>query len=304
MSAIQQKVVSAGILATLWGSLTAFLTDIKLAHSIFALPFAVVGFLIGGSPFPGVSKVFLAVGGMVTARTFAMGMNRFLDHKLDGQNPRTSGRSIPSGRLGPLAALCWSLLAGVFFVAISFGLSPLAGWLSVPLLMILAFYSLMKRISWLTHWYLGFCLGLAPVAVNVAFGGSVSVPVGLVGAAVMFWTAGFDIIYSLQDRSFDAEKGLRSIPAAFGPAKALFLSRLSFLAMILCLMAVGMMVSAGNLYFAGVVVVAGILLFEQFIVRDIVSSPGAVRIETAFFTANAWVSVLFYCFVQWDYLIR
>ena len=286
------------------GSLASFLSDIKIAHSVFALPFAGVGFLLGGVRFPGIAKLGLAIGCMVTARTFAMGINRFLDHKFDAKNPRTSARSIPSGELSPIAAAGWSFLAAILFVGMAASMSAMAGWLAIPLLAILGFYSLMKRVSWLTHWYLGLCLGLAPIAVNVAFENTVPIPVGLLGVAVMFWTAGFDIIYSLQDRKFDVAEGLRSIPAAFGPAKALVISRLSFVVMVLSLLLAGPMVTAGVLYYIGVLLIAGVLVYEQYIVRDIVSAPGTVRINTAFFTANAWVSVLFYCFVQWDYLLR
>ena len=285
-------------------SLRHFTADIKIAHSIFALPFAVVGLLIGGIEMPSLKQAAIAVLCMVSARSFAMGMNRFLDRNLDAENSRTINRGIPSGRLSPAAWLTWSLAFGVIFVASAALLSPLAGWLAAPVLAILAFYSMMKKISWITHWYLGICLGLAPIAVNIAFSGKAAPAVLFLGAAVMFWTAGFDIIYSLQDREFDKSKGFNSVPAAFGASRALTISRFSFVGMIVCLLISGSLIAAGKIYYMGIGVVAAILFFEQFLVRNIAANLDHIKIEGAFFTANAWVSVLFYCFVQWDYLTR
>ena len=285
-------------------SLIHFFRDIKIAHSIFALPFAIVGVLIGQLALPSGKQILLSLVCMVTARTFAMGMNRFLDRDLDAENSRTAGRSIPSGRLSAKACLTWSLVAGVLFVAAAAGLSALAGWLAVPLLAVLASYSFMKRISWLTHWYLGACLGLAPIAVNIALSGEVKPSVLLVGIAVMFWTAGFDILYSLQDREFDIIHKFHSVPAAFGIKGSLILSRISFVCMIVCLLIAGIHIAAGTTYFVGIAIVSGILIFEQIHVSKIDFKSDSKRIGTAFFTANAWVSVLFYLFVQMDYLIK
>lgn len=289
---------------TLARSFGAFAADIKLFHSVFALPFAMAAFVVAKIPFPGVAQIALLLLCMVTARSFAMGMNRFLDRDIDKVNPRTVGRMIPNGALSPAQSLGWSLLAAAVFVAGAFGLSPLAGLCAVPLLGILMSYSYMKHLSWLTHWYLGVCLGLAPIAVQIALQGAVSLPIVLMGMAVAFWTAGFDILYSLQDIDFDRSKGLRSVPARFGPASALWLSRLSFVAMVALLVATGTLTESGPLYFAGVLCVGGILTYEHLLVRDAKETGRSQHINVAFFNANALVSVLFLAFAVIDALLR
>lgn len=285
-------------------SFKAFATDIKLAHSIFALPFAMAAFVVSDIPFPGVVDVLLLLVCMITARSFAMGMNRFLDREIDRSNPRTTGRMIPSGALSPAQSFGWSMLAAAIFVVAAFGLSRLAGYCAVPLLLILMTYSLMKRLSWLTHWYLGLCLGLAPLAVEIAMKGEVSLPIVLMGLAVCFWTAGFDVLYSLQDIAFDRAKQLRSVPARFGPSLSLWLSRASFAAMVVLLVAVGNLIDAGAIYYVGVAVVGGILTYEHVLVRDAKETGHSQHINLAFFNANGLVSVLFFGFAALDALLR
>ena len=229
-----------------------------------------------------------------------MGMNRYLDRKIDAANPRTQMRAIPSGALPELAGLFWSLAAGVVFVGAAFSLSLLAGILSVPLLFLLMTYSLLKRFTWLTHWYLGICLGFAPVGVSVALTGSVDSSVLLLALAVAQWTAGFDILYSLQDRDFDMVTGLRSVPVQFGPLVSLWISRACFVAMILLLALVGWVAGLGPIYFAGVTLVAALLIYEQYLVRDVKKYGTSKNINAAFFNLNAYVSVLFFVMTQLD----
>ena len=174
--------------------LRAFSADIKLAHSVFAMPFAIVGLVLSGASWPSFHQAFLLLVAMVSARSFAMGINRYLDAEIDSLNERTVLRAIPAGRMLRQQSLAISLAAGAIFIAAAFGLSTMCGFLGVPLLVILAFYSQMKRIGWMTHFYLGLCLALAPVAVSIALTGSVPVATLLVAAAVIFWTAGFDIL--------------------------------------------------------------------------------------------------------------
>lgn len=286
------------------GSFKAFAADIKLAHSVFALPFAMAAFVVGRMPVPSLTTCLLLVLCMVTARSFAMGMNRVLDRDIDVANPRTRTRMIPRGELTPQQALAWSVGAGALFVVAAFGLSPLAGYCALPLLFVLMSYSLLKRWTWLTHWYLGLCLGMAPVAVEIALTGAASLPVLLLGLAVSLWTAGFDILYSLQDMGFDRVNGLHSVPGRFGPGPALWMSRLSFLAMVVLLAAVGDLTGRGAIYYAGVLLVAGILLYEHVLVSDARVDGKSRHLGVAFFNANAYVSVAFLVFAVADFLLK
>jgi len=282
-------------------TLRHFAADIKLSHTIFALPFAYAGLLLGNSPPLSLLLLGKFLLCMVTARSFAMGMNRWLDRHLDGQNPRTRGRAIPAHQLKASQVLFLSLLCGVAFIAFSFSFNLLTGWLSPLLLAILAGYSLMKRVSWLTHWYLGMCLGLAPVAANVAIQGRMPWPVCLLGLAILFWTAGFDILYASQDLEFDTRAGLHSIPARWGRAKAWWVSVGCFVTMISLLVAVGELTQRHTLYHVGVTLMGGLLAYEIWLVREMAQGKPPSRLNQAFFTVNGWVSLLFYGFVQLDY---
>lgn len=278
-----------------------FAGDIKIAHSIFALPFAIIGILMSGISIPTPQEIFLVFISMISARTFAMGINRALDAEIDRKNQRTSHRAIPSGKVDVSDVTLISLVAAIIFIASAFWLSRMAGFLSVPLLIVLAFYSLMKRISWLTHFYLGLCLGLSPIAVSIALADSASLAVLLLGVSVLFWTAGFDIIYSIQDMSFDQAHSLRSIPSRFGAERAILISRFCFIAMVVALILAGYFARAGIMWHMGVAVISGILFWEQFYVsRNMHALRGAV-IDRAFFSANAWVSIVFMAFAVCDY---
>lgn len=285
-------------------SLKNFALDIKIAHSVFALPFAVSALVIGNVGLPSVKQNILLLVCMISARSFAMGMNRFLDRHIDAVNPRTQNRQIPTGNLTPKEGLTWSLVWGGVFILSAFFLNNLSGFLSFPVLAILAGYSFMKKISWLTHWYLGFCLGLAPIAVSIALLGYASLPVLFLGAAVTMWTAGFDILYSIQDIDFDQGEKLHSAPSRFGIKRSVMLSRFSFVAMIIFLLAAGYAVTAGVFYFAAVILIASILAYEHWLVRDLMTIGKTDKMGAAFFTMNAWVSFVFYVFVQIDYLLK
>lgn len=295
---------SANIGNKLSRSFRAFAMDIKLSHSVFALPFVATGLIVGDVSFPGLRAMGLILVCMISARSFAMGMNRYLDADIDADNQRTKVRAIPSGEMSKQACLNWSLAFAVVFVISASLLSTLAGLLSVPLLVILAAYSFMKRWTWLTHWYLGVCLGLAPMAAQIALSGEVTLPVALVGVAVTVWTAGFDLLYSLQDRDYDKRNNLHSVPARLGPKAALILSIASFTAMFACLWVVGNLISGGPLFYVGVLSVILILAYEHWLVRDAWTTGCSKNINAAFFTSNAFVSVLFFAFTFLDRLMR
>ena len=202
-----------------------FARTIRLSHTLFALPFALGTALLAEPPYPDGWSLALLLACLVTARTAAMGMNRVADAALDARNPRTAGRAIPAGRLSRRAALAMTLASGAAFLALAWLFLPLRGngWpglLAPAFLAVLFGYSWTKRFTVLAHWVLGFCLGLAPVGVWMALRGAIELVPILIGAAVMCWTAGFDILYSLQDMEVDRREGLHSVPARFGPQRA------------------------------------------------------------------------------------
>ena len=299
----RQNIISSFRHAPTLRTLSAFAHDIKISHSVFALPFVATGVLLAKIPTPSLSKMALILLAMVSGRSFAMGMNRFLDRHVDSGNLRTQVRAIPSGTLTASQCLFWSIFFGLIFICTAANLSPLAGWLSLPLLAVLASYSFMKRLSWLTHWYLGACLGLAPIAAQIALVGTVTMETICVAAAVMFWTAGFDLLYSLQDRVFDRSHGLYSVPAVFGHRAAIFASRFSFVAMILFLAFAGWATDRHMFYWIGLISVGFLLFWEHWLVRDAMVDGQSKKINAAFFNVNAIVSIAFYICVLVDVLI-
>jgi len=205
--------------------LVEFGRTIRLSHSLFALPFALGTALVAEPPVPAWPALALVVACMVSARTAAMGMNRVADAALDARNPRTAGRAIPAGRLSRRTALALTLASAAAFVALAWGFypereNPWPGLLAGPVLAVLFAYSWTKRVTVLTHWILGVCLGLAPVGAWIALRGEVGGVAVLVGLAVVFWTAGFDILYAFQDVAVDRREGLHSVPARLGPRAA------------------------------------------------------------------------------------
>jgi 4-hydroxybenzoate polyprenyltransferase len=280
------------------GMLQAFSSDIKLGHSVFALPFVGVALTLTGLPGIPLEPILKIVVCMVFARSFAMGMNRYLDREFDGKNDRTKQRAIPAGAVTASAYLAITLACGAAFVAVAFSISRLAGSLAPELLVVLAFYSLMKRLSWLTHWYLGMCLGLAPIATEIALFDRVSWPVALVGAAVAFWTAGFDLLYSLQDKEFDQSNNLHSAPSRLGHQAAIWLSRASFVLMLAALGLAGVLAGAGSWWNVGIGVVAAILFTEHWLIRGAMMTGKSDKINLAFFNLNALVSMIFFSFAM------
>jgi 4-hydroxybenzoate polyprenyltransferase len=278
-------------------ALPAFARDIKLTHSVFALPFAASGLLLSHPRSLSFGLLLKLLVCMVSARSFAMGMNRYLDRNMDKKNPRTSGREIPRGALTPMGSLTWSLLfAGVFTVS-AFQINERTGILAVPLLLVLLGYSYTKKLGWFCHFYLGACLGLAPIACALALG-EVTGSVILLGLGVLFWTAGFDMIYSTQDQEFDRSHGFYSIPARFGIPTAVRVSRVCFGVMVVLLLLLGEGEGLGWIYYGGVLCVAACLFYEHWLVRGLLSQSRPVAIEQAFFHMNALVSLIFYGALQ------
>ncbi|MBP9708312.1 MAG: putative 4-hydroxybenzoate polyprenyltransferase [Oligoflexales bacterium] len=279
-----------------------FAKDIKISHSIFALPFAISVFFITNVSFPTLQQATWLLICMICARSFAMGYNRLSDADIDSLNPRTNSRALPSGRITKEQSLFWIFFFAAAFIFAAFKLNPLAGYLSLPLLGILGLYSKMKHLHWLTHIYLGACLGLSPIAVVVAINGSFDFHAILLGCAILCWTAGFDILYSLQDQKFDQKMHLKSIPAYFGVQKSLIISRFLFALMVGLLLVIGLTAELGLPYFLGVLIISTLLFYEHFLIRDSKEDALSNNIGTAFFNANASVSLIYAFFAALDAL--
>lgn len=273
------------------------LETIKFQHSVFALPFALTGALLAlrGMDISGPSlawKLVWIIVAMVAARSAAMAFNRLIDAPIDALNPRTARRAIPAGTLSKQFAAVFVLVSAAVLVVAAWQLNPLCLKLS-PLALALALgYSYTKRFTALSHIVLGTVLGVAPAAAWIAVRGTLDPEILLLTLAVTLWTAGFDIIYSCQDVAFDRDAGLHSIPARFGVAKALVVSRLLHAGMVICLIAMWMKMDLGMFALLGVAVVTALLAYEQSLVR----ADDLSRIDAAFFAVNGWVSVLFFAF--------
>ncbi len=280
-----------------WKRLRLTLDMIKFEHSVFALPFAMTGALLAfresGFQAPGVWRTLLwIVVAMVGARSAAMAFNRVVDSEIDGRNPRTRMRHLPAGLLS--RGFAWGFVivtSAVFFVA-AWALNPLCLRLAPLALGIVFFYSFTKRFTTFSHLVLGFCLGIAPAAAWIAVRGALDPRILWLTAAVTFWTAGFDIIYSCQDYDFDCAEELFSIPRAIGVPAALWVSRALHFLMVVCLVSLVYALHLGMLALAGVVAIVALLLYEH----SLVKADDLSRVNAAFFTMNGYVSVLFFVF--------
>jgi 4-hydroxybenzoate polyprenyltransferase len=274
--------------------LALFAADIKINHTIFALPFALLATFMAANGMPAAGVLVLILICMITARTVAMSANRLLDAELDARNPRTAGRAIPSGRLSRLfmatmllACCATFILATAFFWLLYRNPWPLA--LSIPVLIYLAAYPLMKRFTRLCHYYLGAALGLAPVCAWIADSGTIAWPPLIMAGAVLCWTAGFDIIYACQDYQSDLETGVISVPARLGISKALWISRLTHAASAALLILLGVSSPLlGPIYFAGAALAVALLIIEH----GMVSATNLSKVGLAFFTMNGIISLL------------
>lgn len=267
---------------------------VVLAHSVFALPFALWGFVLGLED-KGVGewlwKLVWTVMAAVSARTAGMAFNRYVDWPLDARNPRTAMREIPRGEVRPWEALTLSLISAGIFILAAWMLSPLCGMLAPVALFILLGYSYTKRFTYLSHYVLGSALGLAPVGAYVAAAESFTWYIWVIGAAVALWVGGFDILYALQDEEFDRQAGLWSLPAAFGEKRSRRIALLSHLLAIALLGFVGHQLysqhATDTFYWIGYTAFGVFVLYQHKISRD------KARINRAFFTYNGMASVVF-----------
>jgi 4-hydroxybenzoate polyprenyltransferase len=269
---------------------------VKIEHTVFALPFAYVGAFLAVGGTPSAHDLLWVTLAMVGARSLAMALNRLIDAGLDARNPRTAGREIPSGQLSVTQVVLFCAASLALFLAAVWQLDPLVRWLwPIPVAGFVV-YPYLKRVTWLCHFWLGAVDGLAPVGAWVAITGKLPWQSWTLGAAVAFWVAGFDLYYALFDLDVDRRDGLHSIATRHGVAGAFAGARLSHAATVACLVAAGLGLSVGALYWAGVALAAALLAYEHSLVR-----PGDLRrLDTAFFTMNGVISVAFAVFVIAD----
>jgi 4-hydroxybenzoate polyprenyltransferase len=282
-----------------------YLDMIKIEHSIFALPFAMIGMMEGSmavsrTPWPGWPAFGWIVVAMVSCRSAAMAFNRIADRKIDALNPRTRMRALPAGLLRLSQVNAMFLVSCALFVLAAWSLNPLAFALSPVALGVTLLYSLTKRFTPLCHFVLGLSLGIAPAAAWIGITGFLDPKVLWLTAAVTFWTAGFDIIYALQDEEFDRQQGLRSLPQTLGKSRALTVSRVSHAVSVGCLLAGVAALQGSALFYVGVGLAAALLVYEQSLVRP----NDLSRVNVAFFTLNGFVSLGLFAFALADVLFR
>ncbi|MDD3462213.1 MAG: 4-hydroxybenzoate polyprenyltransferase [Sulfurospirillaceae bacterium] len=273
---------------------------IMFKHSVFALPFIFIAMIVSskvvnGSIWFGFELLFLGLISAVSARNFAMGFNRYADKDIDQQNPRTSNRPSVDGRIGDNNMKLFILINAVVFVVSAYFINALAFYLCFPILIILGGYSIFKRFSSYAHLVLGVSLGLAPIAGAVAVSQSIPMWSILLALGVMYWVAGFDLLYSLQDMEYDKSKGLFSIPSKFGKDSTFFISTLFHAQTILFWLLFVVEADLGFFAYVGVVISAVFLWSEHVIVHKDFS-----KIDRAFFTLNGYLGVVFFIFILLD----
>lgn len=280
-----------------------FLSLVKFSHTIFALPFAIVGFMLGTAASKNafsLSLFGLMLLCMVFARSAAMGFNRYIDRAFDAKNARTAIREIPAGTISPQAALAFVIICSLAFIATTWFINPLCFYLSPVALAVVLGYSYTKRFTWLCHVVLGVGLSLAPIGAYLAVTGVFNLLPLLFSFTVLFWVSGFDIIYALQDEEFDRSNNLYSIPSFLGKKNALLVSRLLHLCSATFVIAAGFYGHFGPVYWVGAFFFLAMLIYQHRLVKPTDLS----RVNMAFATTNGIASVVFGCFVVVDILLR
>jgi 4-hydroxybenzoate polyprenyltransferase len=265
---------------------------IKFQHTVFALPFALLAAFVVAGGFPPAMKLVWILVAMVGARSAAMAFNRLVDAPIDAANPRTASRALPAGLVSRGFVAVFTLASIALFVFACWKLNRLALILAGPTLVVLLGYSFTKRFTSLSHLVLGLALGIAPIGAAVAIEGVFNLRILPLTASVMLWTAGFDILYSMQDLEFDRAKGLFSLPSRLGGERAFLLARVFHVLALCGFVAFGLLFGLGAIYWVGIAAAAGLLLWQH----SIVSPSDISRIDAAFFTANGILAaVVFLC---------
>ena len=280
-----------------------FLEMIKFEHSLFALPFAFVGAILGSvmmlDRLPTWGEIGWVTVAMVGARSAAMGLNRLIDRAIDARNPRTANRAIPAGLLGVREVVVFIVISFALLFVAAFNLDPLAVKLLPIAVFALVFYHYTKRFTWLCHVVLGFTIALGPLGGWLAVTGEASPAAWLLYVSVAFWTAGFDIVYACQDAEFDREAKLYSIPARFGVRNALVIARVFHVIPAFGFLALFWMTDLSYSYLAGALIALGILAYQHTLVKP----EDLSRVNMAFFSMNGTLSVVLFAFTLFDLVV-
>ena len=266
-----------------------FLELVKFAHTLFALPFALAAMIVAAHGLPQLRVFGWILIAMIGARTAAMGFNRIVDREIDARNPRTQNREIPAGKVSVAQASSLVVFSSLLFVFAAFRLNLLAFALSLPTLGALFFYSYCKRFTHWAHFVLGLCLGIAPAGAWVAVTGKLELAPCVLAIAVMFWVAGFDVIYATMDDEFDRKNNIHSLVQTLGIGKALAAARLFHGVFIALLVAFGLLTQSSTGFFVGIALIALFLIYEH----SLVNANDLRKVNAAFFTVNGVISVMF-----------
>jgi len=268
---------------------------VMFEHSIFSLPFIFIAMIVAADGWFGFGLLILGVLAALSARNFAMGVNRYADRDVDAANPRTQNRPNVDGRLDASSIMIFTVVNAIIFIIVASIINSLAFWLSFPILFVLGSYSYFKRFSSLAHVVLGVALGLAPIAGVVAVEASIPLWSVLLSLGVIFWVAGFDLLYSLQDMDFDADNDLHSIPSRYGADATLFISALFHSLAVLFWLLFVWSASLGFFAFVAAFGSGAVLAYEQKLVRR-----DFTQIDRAFFTVNGYLGVAFFVLIILD----
>lgn len=268
---------------------------VMFEHSIFSLPFIFIAMVVAANGWFGFGLLFLGAAAAVSARNFAMGLNRFADRDIDAKNPRTMSRPNVDGRLDASSIFIFVVVNALAFIAVAYFVNSLAFYLSFPILFILGSYSYFKRFSSLAHIVLGVSLGLAPLAGVVAVSATVTPWAVLLSLGVIFWVAGFDLLYSLQDIEFDKSEGLHSIPSKYGSDATLMISAFFHMLTVLFWAMFVWVANLGFFAFSAVFLSAFMLTYEHYLVRK-----DFTKIDRAFFTVNGYLGIMFFILIVMD----
>ncbi len=280
-----------------------YLKMIKISHSVFALPFAFTGAILAASGLPSNNRIFWQLFwitvAMVGARTGAMGLNRIIDRKIDAANPRTKNREIPAGKIKTKDTVIFTFISLAVFVFAAYNLNPLCLKLSPIAIGVLVLYSYTKRFTWMAHFVLGIAISAAPLGAWIAVRGTFDWEIAPLSIAVVFWLAGFDVLYALQDVEFDRRYGLHSIPQRFGIKKALVLSRIFHFIAWSLLSVSGILFHLSLAYWLGMLLIAGLLIYEHSLVKP----HDLSKLNMAFFNMNGYISIAVFAFTMIALLI-
>ncbi|MCY4107812.1 MAG: putative 4-hydroxybenzoate polyprenyltransferase [Chloroflexi bacterium] len=276
-----------------------YLESIRFEHTIFALPFAYIGMLLAADGWPGWDKFLLITAAMAGARTAAMAINRLVDAELDARNPRTSDRALPAGLMRRREMAALAIAGAVVLVLSAWRLNLTALVLAPVALFVVCAYPYTKRFTWSTHWILGLADSIAPAGAWIGVRGDFGLEAALISLAMLFWIAGFDLIYACQDVDVDRRDRLHSVPARFGIAAALWTSRGCHAATVVLLVSLGLVAGLGWPYWIGVLAAAALLAYES----TMVSPTDLGRLQKAFFDMNGYVSVALLIAVSVSYVL-